>query len=89
MRTYHAGMRPDGTLYCEGHGIHMGTDGETASWMGQGVGTFEAGGAISYRGALYLQPSSPKWARLNSVAAVFEYEQEANGNSKGQTWEWK
>jgi hypothetical protein len=29
------------------------------------------------------------WARLNSVAAIYEYEVDAQGNTKGEVWEWK
>ena len=47
-------MRPDGTVYGEGNGIVMGQGGETATWIGQGVGTFKKGGAVSYRGAVVL-----------------------------------
>ncbi len=87
--TYWSVMRPDGTVYGEGNGIVMGQGGETATWIGQGVGTFKKGGAVSYRGAVYYQSASPKWAQLNNVAAVFEYEVDAKGNTKSQLWEWK
>ena len=87
--TYIATMRPDGTLYGEGQGIVMGKSGESATWVGQGVGTLKKDGSISYRGACYYQSASPAWVRLNSVAGVFEYEVDAQGNTKGQLWEWK
>ena len=87
--TYWSAMRPDGTVYGEGQGIVMGEDGEMATWIGQGVGTIKKGGAVSYRGAVYYQSSSPRWSRLNSVAAIFEYEVDAQGNTQSQLWEWK
>jgi hypothetical protein len=59
------------------------------TWVGQGVGVIGKGGRVSYRGAVYYQTSSSKWARLNNVAAVFEYEVNANGATKSSTWEWK
>ena len=34
-------------------------------------------GGGSYRGAVYYQTSSTKWPRLNSVAAIYEYEVDA------------
>ena len=89
MGTYHSVVRPDGTVYGEGQGVLMGKDGEMGSWVGQGVGTFKGGGAISYRGAIYVQSPSPKWARLGSVATVFEYEVDGNGSTRAQLWEWK
>ena len=87
--TYVSTLRPDGTLYGEGQGITMGRSGEAATWVGQGVGTRKPDGAVSYRGALYFQTAAPAWQRLNSIACVFEYEVDAQGNSKGQLWEWK
>ena len=87
--TYHAVMRPDGTLFGEGQGIVMGKGGESAIWRGGGVGVFKADGSVSFRGAVYYQSAHPAWARLNSVAGIFEYEQAANGDTKGQVWEWK
>ncbi|MEK7405597.1 MAG: hypothetical protein AAB225_10865 [Acidobacteriota bacterium] len=87
--TYWSALRPDGTVYGEGHGVVMGKDGELATWIGQGVGTIKKDGAVSYRGAVYYQSSTPKWARLNSVAAIFEYAVDAGGNSRSDLWEWK
>ena len=87
--TYVAAMRPDGTLFGEGQGIVMGKTGEAATWCGQGVGTLKKDGAVSYRGAIYFQSASPAWLRLNSHAVIFEYEVDAQGNTKAQDWEWK
>jgi hypothetical protein len=87
--TYWSVVRPDGTLYGEGQGIVMGQDGAMATWIGQGVGTLKPGGSVSYRGAVYYQTSSPTWSRMNSVAAIFEYEVDAQGNSRSELWEWK
>lgn len=87
--TYVATLRRDGTLYGEGQGVLMGKGGELATWVGQGVGTMKKDGAVSYRGACYYQSASAAWARLNSIAAAFEYEVDAQGNTKGQLWEWK
>jgi len=87
--TYWAVVRPDGTLYGEGQGVVMGKEGDMATWIGQGVGTLKQDGSVSYRGAVYYQTSSPRWSRLNSVAAIFEYEVDAQGNSRSEIWEWK
>ena len=87
--TYRSVVRPDGTLYGEGRGIVMGKEGDLATWIGQGVGTIKKDGAISYRGAVYFQSASARWSRLNSVAAIFEYEVDAQGNTRSQLWEWK
>jgi hypothetical protein len=87
--TYWSVLRPDGTLYGEGQGIGMGAGGEKATWVGQGIGTMKKNGGVSYRGSLYYQTSSKKWARLNSVVGVFEYEVDAQGNTRAEFWEWK
>ncbi len=87
--TYWSVVRPDGTLYGEGQGIVMSKEGDLGTWTGQGVGTVKKDGAISYRGAVYYQSSSAKWSRLNSVAAIFEYEVDTHGNTHSQLWEWK
>jgi hypothetical protein len=87
--TYTAAIRPDGTLFGEGQGVIMSKDGDLATWVGQGVGTIKPGGTVSYRGAVFYQSSSPKWSRLNSIAAVFEYETDVQGNTHSQLWEWK
>ena len=87
--TYAAVMRGDGTLFGEGQGILMGAQGEMATWVGQGVGTVKPDGAVSFRGAIYYQSPTPKWARLNGIAGIYEYEVDAQGNTKAQLWEWK
>jgi hypothetical protein len=87
--TYCSVTRPDGTVYGEGQGVIMGEDGSMATWIGQGVGTIKKDGSVSYRGAVFHQSSSPKWSRLNSVAAIFEHEVDAQGNIRSQLWEWK
>ena len=87
--TYASEMRPDGTLYGEGQGIAMSSEGGGATWVGSGVGTIKADGSVSYRGVVYYQTSVAKWTRLNSVGAVFEYEVDPQGNTRAQFWEWK
>jgi hypothetical protein len=87
--TYWAVVRPDGNLYGEGDGLFMGSGGEMATWKGQGLGKFGAGGAVSYRGALYFSSASPKLERLNNVVGAYEYEVDAQGNTHTKFWEWK
>jgi hypothetical protein len=89
MATYESIIRPDGTIYGEGQGLVMGQGGEAATWVGQGVGRFTGGGAVSYRGAVYFQTASEKWAHLNSIASIYEYEVDADGNARSVSWEWK
>lgn len=87
--TYWSESRPDGSLYGEGQGVLITADGEVATWKGGGVGKFGGGGAVSYRGAIYISTASKKLARLNGTAAVFEYDVDAEGNTQSKLWEWK
>jgi len=87
--SYESELRSDGTILGTGQGIYIGKGGEMATWTGQGVGTMSKKGGVSFRGALYLYSSSPKWQRLNAVACVFEYEVDADDNYTGTLTEWK
>jgi hypothetical protein len=87
--TYCAIMRVDGTLCGEGQAVVMGKGREMATWVGQGVGALKQDGSVRYRGAAHYQSASPAWARLNSVAAIFEFEVDPQGNCRDESWEWK
>ena len=87
--TYWSESKADGSLYGEGQGVVITTDGEVATWKGGGVGKFVGGGAVSYRGAIYYTTASKKLARLNGAASVFEFDVDAEGNTKSKLWEWK
>lgn len=89
VATYCSSPRPDGTLYGEGQGLMATAQGEAATWVGQGVGKFTAGGGVSFRGAIYFSSASPKFARLNSVATVYEFEVDGEGNTHTKLWDWK
>ncbi len=87
--TYWSIVRPDGSLFGEGQGIVMGRGGEMATWTGSGVGTINKDGGASFRGAVFYQTTTPSWSRLNSVAAVFEFDVDPAGATRAQLWEWK
>ena len=87
--TYESRLRPDGTVFGEGQGIVTGEGGEVATWVGQGAGTMLEGGGVSFRGAIYYHTTSASWLRLNAVAAVFEYQMDAEGKYRTEYWEWK
>jgi hypothetical protein len=89
LGTYCSVLRPDGTVYGEGQGVVRGKEGETATWVGQAAGTTGKDGTLSLRGAVYYHSESPRWSRLNSVAAIFEYEEDGQGNNRVQLWEWR
>jgi hypothetical protein len=87
--TYCSGTRPDGSLYGEGQGVLLTPDGGMATWKGGGVGKILPDGSVSYRGAIYYSTATPKLARLNSIAAVFEFDVDVQGNTHSKLWEWK
>ena len=55
---------------------------------GQGVVMGKDGDMATWIGQGVGTPS-PRWSRLNSVAAIFEYEVDGQGNSCSEIWEWK
>ena len=67
MGTYTSVVQPDGSIYGEGQGMTMTSDGEALTWKGSGVGKFGPGGAVSYRGMLYFRTASQQLARLNNT----------------------
>jgi hypothetical protein len=88
--TYVSVVRPDGTLFGEGQGVLMTSDGGVVTWRGQGVGRFLGrGSAVAWRGALYYQTTSSALARLNGTAAVFEYDTDESGKTEAKLFEWK
>jgi hypothetical protein len=87
--TYVSATKPDGSVHGTGEGVWATLDGDMVTWKGIGVGRFQSGGAISYRGALSYTTTSSKLARLNSIVGVFEFDIDANGNTSSKIWEWK
>ena len=86
--TYRSVARPDGSLFGQGQGVVMTDDGGRIAWKGEGVGKFTGPGSVSWRGAIYFQTESQKFARLNGVAGVFEYEADQDGNTTSKLYEW-
>jgi hypothetical protein len=90
MGTYVSTIQPDGSIYGEGSGLTRSTDNsEIASWRGSGVGRFTEDGGVNYRGAIYYQSQTPGFARLNGIAALFEYSVDASGKTESTLTEWK
>ena len=87
--TYWSVLRPDGTLYGEGQGVVMGAGGEAASWTARGVGKFTGPGSASWRASIFWMTASEKWASLNNIVGVVEFEQDADGNTTTATWAWQ
>lgn len=89
MGTYVSVPGTDGSMHGEGQGLVMTRDGDMATWSGSGAGKMSPGGGISWRGAIFYRTTSPKLAKLNGIAAVFEYEVDAADNTSAKIWEWK
>ncbi len=88
--TYESELRPDGSLFGEGQGVGMSEKGETYSWHGSGIGHFTgAGGALQWRGAVYLDSPSDTFATLNNVVGVFEYDTDGSGKGRSTVTRWK
>jgi hypothetical protein len=87
--TYTSTVRPDGSIFGHGQGLHMTQDGDAITWSGTGVGHFGPGGSISYRGMLFFRTASQKLARINNACGAFEYEVDGTGAGISKVWEWK
>ena len=87
--TYNSQIQQDGSLFGEGQGMIMASNGEGASFVGTGAGRFTETGGTSFRGALYFQSSGATLSRLNGGAVVFENETGADDSTKTGLWEWK
>ena len=89
LTTYSAIMKPDGSLYGQGQGVVMASNGEGATFVGSGVGKLQQGGGASFRGVVYYQSTSATISRLNGIAVVFEHEEDAEDNCRSTMTEWK
>lgn len=87
--TYCSGMQSGGSLYGEGQGMYMTSDGDMAVWKGQGTGKLTPGGGVSYRGAIHFMNATGKLAKLAGTVGVFEHSTDANDNVASKVWEWK
>jgi hypothetical protein len=81
MGTYTAITKPDGNLEGIGEGVFATLDGEFVTWRGMGVGHFVEAGAVHYNGVLSYTTTSAKLAKLNSIAAMFEFDVDASGKT--------
>ena len=89
LGTYTSVVRPDGSIFGNGQGMEMTSDGDSITWTGTGVGHFGPGGSVSYRGAIFFRTTSQKLASLNNACGVFEFEVDAAGGTSSKIWEWK
>ena len=89
MWTYVSTTRADGSIFGEGRGVLTTADGDVLHLVARASDQSGGPGSpIHYRGAMHFQTSSEKFARLNGIAGVFEYNVNADGSSTGKIWEW-
>ena len=86
--TYISTMGPDGTLFGEGQGVEMASDGSSVRWVGQGSGRFTGPGRVSYRGTIHFSEGTANLAPLNGTCAAFEYEVDESGKTEATLYEW-
>ena len=87
LGTYTSSPKPDGSLEGVGEGVFATPDGESVTWKGMGVGHFVEGGAVRYTGMLSYSTTSTKLAKLNSIAAMFEFDVDASGKTRSQVYD--
>jgi hypothetical protein len=87
MGTYTAITKPDGSLEGVGEGVFASLDGEFVTWRGMGVGHFVEAGAVHYSGVLSYSTTSTKLAKLNSIAAMFEFDVDATGKTRSTVYD--
>ena len=89
IATWWGVARPTGVFFGEGQGIITTKDGEAVTYSGHGIGTPKGVTATSWRGAVYMQTSSQKLARLSKIVLVYEWDSDENENYTSKSWEWK
>jgi hypothetical protein len=82
-------MTPAGVLNGVGQGVVMSAQGDSLSYVAQGVGKPGKGMSASWRYSIVVQTASTKWARLNGMLVIGEWDTDEQGNGKGQLFEWK
>lgn len=90
LTTYSAIMQQNGVLFGEGNGVAMSKSGDMAMYRASGLGRMTGkGSAVSFRGVVYFQTMSQKWAALNHNPVVYEYDADEQGNTTVKMWIWK
>ena len=88
--TYESCLQQGGYFHGRGQGVSMSKEGDVVTWTGTGVGKPTGKGmAVNWRGSLHYQTTSTKFAKLNGLCCVYEYDLDENGNSHGRVFEWR
>ena len=90
MWTYTTLTRPDGSIYGHGQGIMTTQDGDVVHLIGHGSAEAPpAGGTARFCTMLHPHCTSAKYADLNTIGLVGEYEVAPDGSATNKAWEWK
>jgi hypothetical protein len=88
--TYWQLIRPDGSVYGQGEGVMTTQDGDVLQMIGHGSGQAPPpGGTMNFRTMLHVYTTSEKFAILNRIGLVGNYDVEADGSAVNKCWEWK
>jgi hypothetical protein len=87
--TYEMEIKPDGTSYGEIRGFYSTKVGVMGRFKGNGNAILGPGGSGKHRGALcYFNPPG-KYAYMNGIACVYEYDVDEDQKIHAIGWEWK
>ncbi len=90
MGTYSAVLTKSKVFLGQGQGIMMTNEGDSVYWEGKGIGKPTGKGqAANWRGSVFYKTDSQKFSRLNTLAGMFEYDVDENGNVAYKVFEWK
>ncbi len=88
--TYTQLTRSDGSIYGQGHGVMTTQDGDVLHMIGHGSAQAPApGGTLNFRVMIHPHTTSAKYADLNSIGLVGNYDVDAEGNTVFECFEWK
>ena len=88
--TYTQLTRTDGSIYGQGLGIMTTGDGDVLQLIGHGSAMAAGpGGTINFRVMVHYHTASAKYADLNGIGGVGEYDVGPDGKTANKFWEWK
>ena len=80
-------MSYSSALRVEGKGVMTTKDGDVIHLVGSGAAKSTMDGSVAFRGSIYFQTTAEKYAHLNTIAGVHEYEVDSEGNAVNKVWE--
>ena len=85
--TYTSATKPEGSLEGVGEGVFATLDGDFVTWKAMGVGHVGRTGSVHYNGVISYSTKSEMLAKLNSIAAMFEFEVDAEGKTHSKIYD--